>query len=284
MISKSIKLVIILLCIVQTTYAQNYSQSVDEFVEGKYFKNSETGLRVKYGYISSLNTYGLTFTNSYGTQFYFMNCSQAFSSDRQYMELTNCMNPTNGSGVGFVKVFKNQIIISSSDATLTYYLENNNENSFETKSDDNADEEEDEDENSKGESSLNSSIFGAKENSKKNTDFVPSKIIGKTKKIGKLEIAQYDFSRQMDWDDATKYCNQLGKGWRLPTKNELNIIFKNKSTVGGFIKQKYTNEYWSSTKYAERGEFWWTQDMINGKISYMGKTDGWISVRAVRTL
>jgi hypothetical protein len=40
MISKAIKLVIIILCIVQTTYAQNYSQSVDEFIEGKPFVNT----------------------------------------------------------------------------------------------------------------------------------------------------------------------------------------------------------------------------------------------------
>jgi hypothetical protein len=277
MISKAIKLVIIILCIVQTTYAQNYSQSVDEFIEGKYFKNSQTGLRVKYGYISSLNTYGLTFKNSYGNEFYFMNCSQAFSSDRQYMELTNCMRPTDGSGVGFVKVYKDRIIIANSDGNLTYYLENNNSNSFETKSDDNADE------NDKAKSN-NSSIFGAKGNSKKNTELVPSEIIGKTKKIGKLEIAQYDFSTTMGWDKANEYCSQLGKGWRLPTKNELNIIFKNKSTIGGLAKKQYSESYWSSTKNAQAGEFWWSQNMINGKTTYWGKEDVWLSVRAVRTL
>jgi hypothetical protein len=111
------------ICFFQLSMAQNYSQSVDEFVEGRYFKNSQTGLRLKYGYISSLNTYGLTFKNSYGNEFYFMNCSQEFSSDRQYMELTNCMRPTDGSGVGFVKVYKDRIIISNDDGNLTYYLE-----------------------------------------------------------------------------------------------------------------------------------------------------------------
>jgi hypothetical protein len=120
--------------------------------------------------------------------------------------------------------------------------------------------------------------------SSRNKTFVPSQIIGKTTKIGKIEIAQNDFSWQMDLDEAIKTCEQLGNGWRLPTKDELNIIFKNKSTIKGFIKQKYTNEYWSSEKYSERGEFWWIQDMINGKVTYMEKDGGWISVRAVRTL
>ena len=40
------------------------------------------------------------------------------------MELTNCMNPEDGSGVGTVGVYKDRIIISASDGNLTYYLEN----------------------------------------------------------------------------------------------------------------------------------------------------------------
>lgn len=102
----------------------NNSQSVEDFVQGKSYKNSQTGLRLKYGYIGSLNTYGLTFINSYGNQFNFINCSQEFSSDRQYMELSGCMNTEDGSGVGTVGVYKDRIIISASDGTLTYYLEN----------------------------------------------------------------------------------------------------------------------------------------------------------------
>lgn len=106
------------------SYINNYNQSVKDFIEGKYFRNQETGLRLKYGYISSLNTYGLTFRNSYGNEFYFMNCSDRLSSDEQYMELTNCMSPEDGSGVGRVGVYKDRIIISASDGSLTYYLEN----------------------------------------------------------------------------------------------------------------------------------------------------------------
>ena len=102
----------------------NNNQSIEDFVDGKYYKNSQTGLRVKYGYIGSLNTYGLTFVNSYYNKFYFINCSQQFSSDKQYMELTNCMNTEDGSGVGTVGVYKDRIIISASDGNLTYYLEN----------------------------------------------------------------------------------------------------------------------------------------------------------------
>ena len=106
------------------SYNNNYNQSVKDFIEGKYFRNQETGLRLKYGYISSLNTYGLTFRNSYGNEFYFMNCSDRLSSDEQYMELTNCMSPEDGSGIGRVGIYKDRIVISASDGSLTYYLEN----------------------------------------------------------------------------------------------------------------------------------------------------------------
>jgi hypothetical protein len=101
----------------------NRSQSVRDFVEGKYFRNSQTGLRVKYGYISSLNTYGITFVNSYENKFYYMNCSERLSSDEQYMELTNCMSPDDGSGIGDIDVYKDRIVINARDGSLTYYIE-----------------------------------------------------------------------------------------------------------------------------------------------------------------
>ena len=50
-------------------------------------------------------------------------------------------------------------------------------------------------------------------------------IIGKPIKIGKLEVAQNDFPKTMFWNDAVKACTDLGKGWRLPTKDELNLLY-----------------------------------------------------------
>ena len=62
-----------------------------------------------------------------------------------------------------------------------------------------------------------------------------------TIKIGNLEIMTEDLGR-MDWMEATKACADLGDGWRLPTKDELNILYENKDKIGGFA---YTY-YWSS--------------------------------------
>jgi hypothetical protein len=56
----------------------------------------------------------------------------------------------------------------------------------------------------------------------------------------------------MNWQEAINACKALGNGWRLPTKDELNVVYKNKDKFGDFnfiISLKYTNKYfWSSTE------------------------------------
>ena len=51
----------------------------------------------------------------------------------------------------------------------------------------------------------------------------------------------------MTWEDAKKACAALGDGWRLPTKDELNILYENKDKIGGLIHQ-LRSPYWSSTE------------------------------------
>ena len=77
-----------------------------------------------------------------------------------------------------------------------------------------------------------------------NTDY--KNIIGKPFKIDNIEVAQYDFPEQMNWEDAKIYCTNLGEGWRLPTIEELNYLHKNRRTSGSFTG----NIYWSSTEEA----------------------------------
>ena len=123
---KKIILIALLLiaCTQQNIFAQNYRQSVKDFVEGKYFKNQQTGRSIKYGYISSLNTYGLTLKDTEGNLAYFMNCTAKLSSDQQYMELTFCMSPVTGGTLGKFGIYKDRMIMYGTDGTLTFYLEN----------------------------------------------------------------------------------------------------------------------------------------------------------------
>ena len=74
----------------------------------------------------------------------------------------------------------------------------------------------------------------------------------KSIKIGQLEVMTED------WDDAKKACKNLGNGWRLPTKDELNLLYENKDKIGGF-----ESCYWSSTEIGNGGA--WEQSFEDGK-------------------
>ena len=57
-------------------------------------------------------------------------------------------------------------------------------------------------------------------------------IIGKPIKIGNLLVAENDFPESMEFYKTKKALSILGKGWRLPTKSELNLLYKNKEKIG----------------------------------------------------
>jgi hypothetical protein len=106
-------------------------------------------------------------------------------------------------------------------------------------------------------------------------------VIGKPIKIGDLEIAQYDFPEEMKLLDAKEACRALGKGWRLPTKTELNILYKSRKEIGGFANIYY----WSSSEYDLNDT--WIQNFNYGNQHYSSKyyynMNNTYSVRAVRT-
>jgi len=95
-----------------------------------------------------------------------------------------------------------------------------------------------------------------------------------TIKIGNLEIMTEDLGFN-DWYGAVKACADLGDGWRLPTKDELNILYENKDKIGGFA-----NYYWSSTESDSNTA--WFQDFDDGYQGYGDKASLTSYVRAVR--
>jgi hypothetical protein len=78
----------------------------------------------------------------------------------------------------------------------------------------------------------------------KDTSTWKSQIIGNTIKIGKLEVAQHDYPTHLTYKDALKCMDKIKNRWRLPSKEELNIIYKNKNLFGGF---KDSPPLWSSS-------------------------------------
>ena len=94
----------------------------------------------------------------------------------------------------------------------------------------------------------------------------------------KFEIAPKETEIQANWDDAKLYCFALNTnnktGWRLPTEEELDQIYRSKNDFDG-------NPYWSSTEYDS--SYAWIRSMYNGYQFYGLKNVSYI-VRAVRNL
>jgi hypothetical protein len=98
-----------------------------------------------------------------------------------------------------------------------------------------------------------------------------------TVKIGNLEVMTEDLG-EMKWEEAKKACKNLGDGWRLPSKDELNLLYENKEKIGGFAKRYY----WSSTEYGDNKA--WRQTFNSGYANEGYGKNFTYFVRAVRTL
>ena len=86
---------------------------------------------------------------------------------------------------------------------------------------------------------------------------------------------------------AAQLCNDYtnadtGTGvysdWYLPSKDELNKLYQNKTAVGGFAETSYS-VYWSSSEYSSY--IAWGQFFISGG-QYNGNKNCYARVRAVR--
>lgn len=105
-------------------------------------------------------------------------------------------------------------------------------------------------------------------------------IIGKPIRIGNLEVAQNDFPEYLNYNDAKQACKDLGKGWRLPSEKEFEILYLNKSKIGSYNRNY--SLYWTSDS---AGPAAWTYNLSNGdryNIFYLESTLPKRNVRAVR--
>ena len=130
---------------------------------------------------------------------------------------------------------------------------------------------------------VNSTAVTTKKSNTNNNSFKPTykeipnsaSIIGNPIKIGNLLVAEFDFPEKMNWEDAYNSCFSLGKGWRLPTKLELNILYNNLNKIGDVGN----DGYWTSTENGS--ERVWTQYLFNDGYSYDVVKYGSLFVRAV---
>jgi len=70
----------------------------------------------------------------------------------------------------------------------------------------------------------------------------------------KLQVAFSDLEEELNWNYAKAACSAQGEGWRLPTNNELKIIYDElfKLKLGNFEACRYWGEYdnWKSAYQA----------------------------------
>ena len=103
-----------------------------------------------------------------------------------------------------------------------------------------------------------------------------SNIIGKPVPIPiqyTLQVAQNDFPNQMNWADAKKACEALGEGWRLPTIDELKLLYKNLD-----FSKISKDTFWSSDESTDYAR---SLDFLNGEEDRRNKHFKFF-VRAVR--
>lgn len=93
-------------------------------------------------------------------------------------------------------------------------------------------------------------------------------------------IAAKEDQQDASWEEALQNCAACREGgyndWRLPSKEELNLLYHQKSVVGGFVEFPY----WSST---EDGRYdAWNQYFGNGD-QYSDDKYYTLGVRALRS-
>lgn len=64
-------------------------------------------------------------------------------------------------------------------------------------------------------------------------------------KIG-FTIYPHDLSGFYPFNEAIKVVKEFGEGWRLPTKDELDLMYQYKKELSGFGAYSY----WSSSEYS----------------------------------
>ncbi len=97
----------------------NEDSDVITFMDGKTFFNSDNGLEIEYGYISSYNTYGIKVLNKNGSRFYFINVNiTCYGSSADLFG----MSAEDGGNFGF-RLYKNKLVVGKGEpGEQTFYL------------------------------------------------------------------------------------------------------------------------------------------------------------------
>jgi hypothetical protein len=96
-----------------------------------------------------------------------------------------------------------------------------------------------------------------------------------------IAVQKSDLSNGVNWNSAHLLCAGSIVGeyndWRLPTIDELSVLYTNRTVIGGFS----TGWYWSSTEY--NSSYGYALHFSSDDYDYQHKNNSY-SVRCVRTL
>ena len=102
------------------------------------------------------------------------------------------------------------------------------------------------------------------------------RIIGNPIKLGNILVAQEEIPYAMNFDQAQKLIPEiLGKGWRLPNNDDIQLMVKNRDKVG---ETRHSGIYLTSVFF--HGFGYMVYDLTSGNPHRL--TSGW--VRAVKDL
>ena len=96
----------------------------------------------------------------------------------------------------------------------------------------------------------------------------------------RFQVALHDLENQIDWHTAEKSCSDIGNGLRLPTKDELKLIYE-KLYIKGIGNFK-AGIYWSGSEDGKE-KAWYFVFGSGGSVNKRNKTSTF-HARAVRSL
>ncbi|MGN0222943.1 MAG: protein kinase [Muribaculaceae bacterium] len=110
--------------------------------------------------------------------------------------------------------------------------------------------------------------------------------------VVKLNMARHGSGYEFDgpisftWYEAKQWVNNMGNGWRLPTKDEGHAMADQYEDVCAAIKAFGGDDdpawwYWTSTEYGASGA--WYFSLYHGYVGYDNKSDN-VGVRGVRAI
>ena len=113
--------------------------------------------------------------------------------------------------------------------------------------------------------------------------YTSSDVIGTSITIGNIEVAERDLTELNGADlklvNANRLAKKMGKGWRLPTRDELSEMYKNIDLLPNLRLNAF---YMSSETFGKNSV--WVQNFGSGKQEYFTGGGQAYSVRLVKTL